>query len=92
MGLVLLTGVLLLNWLHWGALLTSLVVITILYFFFGDRVTIPLLMLPEYDPHFVMNYLGPRPRRGDVLVRTGRGRQHLLPDHLRLDPARGRAC
>ena len=30
-GLVLLAGVLLLNWLHWGALLTSLVVITILY-------------------------------------------------------------
>ena len=58
MGLVLLAGVLLLNWLHWGALLTSLVLVTILYFFFGDRVTIPLLMLPEYDPHFVMNYLG----------------------------------
>ena len=57
-GLVLLAGVLLLNWLHWGGLLTSLVLITIVYFFFGDRVPIPLLMLPEYDPHFVMNYLG----------------------------------
>ena len=31
---------------------------------------------------------GPRPRRRDVLVRTGRGGQHLLPDHLRRDPAR----
>ena len=57
-GLVFLAGVLLLNWLHWGGLLTSLVLITILYFFFGDRVPIPLLMLPEYDPNFVMNYMG----------------------------------
>ena len=32
-GLVLLAGVLLLNWLHWGGLLTSLVLITIVYFF-----------------------------------------------------------
>lgn len=57
-GLVFLAGVLLLNWLHWGGLLTSLVLVTIVYFFFGDRVPIPLLMLPEYDPNFVMNYMG----------------------------------
>ncbi|MGI9384634.1 MAG: TRAP transporter permease [Methyloligellaceae bacterium] len=57
-GMVFLAGVLLLNWFHWGLLLTSLVAITIVYFFFGDRVPIPLLMLPEYDPKFVMNYMG----------------------------------
>jgi len=57
-GLVLVTGVLLLNWLHWGALLTSLIALTILYFFFGEYVPFELLQLPGYDPKFVMNYLG----------------------------------
>ena len=58
MGLLFLTGVLLLTWFHWGLILTSLVALTVLYFFFGHHVTIPILMLPEYDPKFVMNYLG----------------------------------
>ena len=58
MGLVLLTGVLLLTWFHWGFILTSLIALTVIYFFFGHYVTIPLLKLPEYDPNFVMNYLG----------------------------------
>ena len=58
MGLVLLTGVLLLTWFHWGLILTSLITITVIYFFFGQYVTLPILMLPEYDPKFVMNYLG----------------------------------
>ena len=58
MGLVLLTGVLLLTWFHWGLILTSLIALTVIYFFFGQYVTLPVLMLPEYDPNFVMNYLG----------------------------------
>ena len=58
MGLVFLTGVLLLTWFHWGFILTSLIALTVIYFFFGHYVTIPILMLPEYDPNFVMNYLG----------------------------------
>ena len=58
MGLVFLTGVLLLTWFHWGLILTSLIALTVIYFFFGHYVTIPLLKLPEYDPNFVMNYLG----------------------------------
>ena len=58
MGMVLLTGVLLLTWFHWGLILTSLIALTVIYFFFGQYVTIPVLMLPEYDPNFVMNYLG----------------------------------
>ena len=58
MGLVFLTGVLLLTWFHWGLILTSLIALTVIYFFFGHYVTIPILMLPEYDPNFVMNYLG----------------------------------
>ena len=58
MGMVLLTGVLLLTWFHWGLILTSLIALTVIYFFFGQYVTLPVLMLPEYDPNFVMNYLG----------------------------------
>ena len=58
MGLILVIGVLLLNWFHWGLLLTSIVSITILYFFFGEFVPIPLLQTPGYEPNFVMNYLG----------------------------------
>ena len=58
MGMVLLTGVLLLTWFHWGLILTSLIALTVTYFFFGQYVTLPILMLPEYDPNFVMNYLG----------------------------------
>ena len=58
MGLVFLTGVLLLTWFHWGLILTSLIALTVIYFFFGQYVTLPVLMLPEYDPNFVMNYLG----------------------------------
>ena len=57
-GLALLTGVLLLNWFHWGLLLTSLIFATIIYFFFGEHVPIDLLQLPGFDANFVMNYLG----------------------------------
>lgn len=58
MGACFILGVLLLNWLHWGLLLTSLVALSILYFFVGDQVPIPILQLPEYDTNFIMNYLG----------------------------------
>jgi len=58
MGLVLVSGVLLLTWFHWGWILSGLIACTIIYFFFGHLVPIPLLMLPEYDPKFVMHYLG----------------------------------
>ena len=47
MGLVLLTGVLLLTWFHWGLILTSLITITVIYFFFGQYVTLPILMLSK---------------------------------------------
>ena len=47
-----------LNWFHWGWLLTSLVILVMGYFFFGHLVPIPLLMHPEYDANFVMNYIG----------------------------------
>ena len=57
-GILLIVGVMLLNFLHWGWLLTSLIVIIILYFFFGYMVPYPILMLPQYDVGFVIHYLG----------------------------------
>ncbi len=58
MGTVMLVGLLLLNWFHWGWLLTSLIALTILYFFFGQFVPHPLLKLPPYEANFVFHYLG----------------------------------
>ena len=57
-GILFIVGVMLLNFLHWGWLLTSLIVIIILYFFFGYMVPYPILKLPEYDVGFVIHYLG----------------------------------
>ncbi len=57
-GILLIAGVMLLNFLHWGWLLTSLIVIIISYFFFGHLVPYPILRLPEYDIGFVIHYLG----------------------------------
>ena len=57
-GILLIAGVMMLNFLHWGWLLTSLVIIIITYFFFGHLVPYPILRLPEYDVGFVIHYLG----------------------------------
>lgn len=57
-GLVLVISVLLLNWFHWGSLLTGIIALSIIYFFYGYLIPYPLLTTPHYDPEFVMNYLG----------------------------------
>ncbi len=57
-GILFIVGVMMLNFLHWGWLLTSLIIIVILYFFFGYLVPYPILKLPEYDVGFVIHYLG----------------------------------
>jgi TRAP transporter 4TM/12TM fusion protein len=57
-GLVLVISVLMLNWLHWGGLLTTIIAAGVVYFFYGYLIDYPLLQIPQYDPEFVMNYLG----------------------------------
>ena len=57
-GLVFLIGVLVVTLYHWGWLLTTLIIIAILYFFFGHHIGNPYLTHPEYDADFVMNYMG----------------------------------
>ena len=57
-GLVFTAGVLILTWLHWGAILTLFIAASIAYFFYGHLFQHPLLTHPEYQPNFVMNYIG----------------------------------
>lgn len=57
-GLLFTAGVLILTWLHWGAVLTLVIGASIVYFFYGHLLEHPLLSHPEYDPKFVMNYVG----------------------------------
>ena len=64
MGALLLAGVILASWLHWGFILPSIVVLSIVYFFFGQGIGIQLLAHPPYDTGFVMNYLALDPSQG----------------------------
>ncbi|HRP96530.1 MAG TPA: TRAP transporter fused permease subunit [Rhodocyclaceae bacterium] len=51
-------GVLLLTWLHWGAVIAAVISAAIAYFFYGHLIANPLLGHPPYAPEFVMNYIG----------------------------------
>ena len=57
-GLVFTAGVLLLTLLHWGLLLTSIIGLAILYFFYGHHIDNVLFTHPHYQTGFVMNYIG----------------------------------
>ena len=57
-GLLFTAGVLILTWLHWGAVLTLVIGAAIAYFFYGHLIEHPLLTHPQYEPNFVMNYVG----------------------------------
>ena len=58
MGGILIVAVLLANWFHWGGVLTSVIGVVILYFFFGHLIDQPILRHPPYDVAFVMTYMG----------------------------------
>jgi TRAP transporter 4TM/12TM fusion protein len=64
MGALLLAGVVIASWLHWGVILPGIVVLSIVYFFYGQNVTIPSLSHPPYDTGFIMNYLALDPSQG----------------------------
>ena len=57
MGALLVAGVVIASWLHWGLILPGIVVLSIVYFFYGDGISIQSLAHPAYDTGFVMNYL-----------------------------------
>lgn len=51
-------SILMLTFIHWGWLLTSVVAAAIAYFFLGYKIENPLFMTPQYSNEFVMNYIG----------------------------------
>jgi TRAP transporter 4TM/12TM fusion protein len=57
-GYAILVGIMLLAYLHWGGLLTSVIVAAVLYFFFGHKIDSVLFTHPPYDPNFVLHYIG----------------------------------
>jgi len=57
-GWLMTISILALTLIHWGPLLTSVISISIAYFFLGHLIENPLFMTPEYDANFVMNYIG----------------------------------
>ncbi len=57
-GYAILVGIVLLAYLHWGGLLTSVIVAAILYFFFGHKIDSVLFTHPHYDSNFVLHYIG----------------------------------
>lgn len=58
MGAVLLVAVLLANWFLWGAILTLVIAVVIVYFFFGHLIGNPILRHAPYEWNFVMSYMG----------------------------------
>ena len=57
-GLIFTAGILLLTALHWGLLLTSIIALAIVYFFYGHHIENVLFTHPPYQTGFVMNYIG----------------------------------
>jgi TRAP transporter 4TM/12TM fusion protein len=64
MGALLLAGVVIASWLHWGWILPGIVLLSIVYFFYGQGIGIHLLAHPPYDTGFIMNYLALDPSQG----------------------------
>jgi len=57
-GWLMTISILMLTFIHWGWLLTSVVAAAIAYFFLGYKIENPLFMTPQYSNEFVMNYIG----------------------------------
>jgi TRAP transporter 4TM/12TM fusion protein len=57
-GWLMTISILMLCAIHWGLLLTGVIVLSIAYFFFGYLIPNPLLVTPHYDAKFIMNYIG----------------------------------
>ncbi|WP_435230041.1 TRAP transporter permease [Pseudopelagicola sp. nBUS_20] len=57
-GWIMMGSILALTLIHWGPLLTGVISLAILYFFFGYLIQNPLFKTIPYDTEFVMNYIG----------------------------------
>ena len=57
-GWFMLGSVLVLTWLHWGPILTSIIALSILYFFEGHLLSSPIISHGEFTTSFSMSYMG----------------------------------
>lgn len=64
MGVIFLVAVIIASWQHWGSALPILVIVSIIYFFFGNHIDIALLSHPSYTPNFILNYVTLNPDYG----------------------------
>ena len=67
-GLIFTAGILLLTMLHWGVLLSSIITLAIIYFFYGHHIDNVLFTHPPYQIGFVMNYIGLGTTQGFFLL------------------------
>ena len=67
-GLIFTIGILLLTLLHWGIILSSIVTLAIIYFFYGHHIDNVLFTHPPYQTGFVMNYIGLGTTQGFFLL------------------------
>jgi len=56
-GVVIITCVVIVSWLQWGRILTAVLVIALIYFFFGSGLP-GALGFPRMQPWYVMSFLG----------------------------------
>ncbi|MCB2187806.1 MAG: TRAP transporter fused permease subunit [Deltaproteobacteria bacterium] len=57
-GWVMLVSLLILNWYHWGGILTCMIILAIAYVFWGNLTGVPLLSHAEFSSAFCMSYMG----------------------------------
>jgi len=57
-GWFMLGSLLVLTWLHWGTILTSIIALSILYFFQGHLLSSPIISHGEFSTFFSMSYMG----------------------------------
>ncbi|MEM6548149.1 MAG: TRAP transporter fused permease subunit [Pseudomonadota bacterium] len=57
-GWIMTVSIIALTFIHWGWLLTSVIVAAITYFHVGHLIQNPLFITPQYSPEFIMNYIG----------------------------------
>jgi TRAP transporter 4TM/12TM fusion protein len=57
-GAVWLASLLVVTWFHWGTVLTTVIGVVVLYFFYGHLLPIPVLRHNGYEVSFVLSYMG----------------------------------
>ena len=84
-GWLMTVSILALCMIHWGMLLTAVIALSIVYFFFGYLIPNPLLVTPHYDAKFIMNYIGLGTNQGFYFLTQIAADFDLFPHHLRGD-------